>query len=87
MYYTYVLLSLKTKQFYTGYTSDLKKRLIQHSRGESTYTKTRGPYELVYYEACKDKGDAMAREIYLKSGMGKRYLKNRMNRFLGALTG
>ena len=40
----------------------------------------------VYYEACLNKLDAMAREKYLKSGMGKRYIKNRLKRFL-PLTG
>ncbi|PIY96439.1 MAG: excinuclease ABC subunit C, partial [Candidatus Kerfeldbacteria bacterium CG_4_10_14_0_8_um_filter_42_10] len=41
---------------------------------------------LIYYEACLNKDDAFARERYLKSGMGKRYLKNRLKRFL-SLTG
>jgi hypothetical protein len=40
----------------------------------------------VYYEACINEDDAKAREKYLKSGMGKRYLKNRLKRFL-SLTG
>ena len=50
------------------------------------YTSGRGPYRLVYYEACNNIEDALARELYLKSGMGKRYIKNRIRRFL-SLTG
>ena len=30
----------------------------------------------------KSQEDAIAREKYLKSGMGKRYVKNRIKRFL-----
>ena len=86
LYYVYVLQSKKTGDFYTGYTSDLRKRLSEHSEGRSSYTKSRGPYELVYFEACRDSNDAAMRERYLKSGMGKRYLKNRNKRFL-TLTG
>jgi putative endonuclease len=86
MYYVYVLRSLKSKDFYTGFTSDLRKRFDEHNSGRSKYTSVRGPYELVYYEACMNKIDAVAREKYLKTGMGKRYLKNRVKRFL-ALTG
>lgn len=86
MHYAYVLRSLKSGQLYTGFTSNLRKRFYEHSRGLSPYTKSRGPYELIYYEACMDANDAVAREKYLKTGMGKRYLKNRMKRFL-ALTG
>ena len=67
---------------YTGYTTDLRKRLKEHNEGSSRYTKGRGPYILIYYEACLDIEDAKARELYLKSGKGKRYLKSRLSRFL-----
>lgn len=86
MFYVYVLRSARSGRLYTGCTSDLRKRLSEHQVGKSTYTKTRGPYELIYYEACRDEKDAFTREKYLKTGMGKRYLSNRNKRFL-ALTG
>jgi len=86
MYYVYVLRSLSTDKFYTGATSDLRKRFKQHQSEEVYSTKGRGPFELIYYEACLNKSDAYAREKYLKTGMGKRFLKNRIKRFLG-LTG
>lgn len=86
MYYVYVLQSKKDRKWYTGFTDDLRKRFIEHNANKSRYTKNRGPFDLIYYEACKHKGDAKAREIYLKTGMGKRYLRNRLKRFL-ALTG
>lgn len=84
--YVYVIRSVKSGQFYTGYTSNLRKRLIEHNEGRSTYTKFRGPYQLIYYEACMNANDALAREKYLKTGTGKRYINNRIKRFL-ALTG
>lgn len=86
MFYIYVLRSTESGQFYTGYTSDLRKRLTEHQGSKAPYTKHRGPYELIYYEACMNESDARAREKYLKTGTGKRYLKNRVKRFL-ALTG
>lgn len=82
MYYTYVLQSKKDGRWYTGVTEDLRKRLIEHNDGQSQSTKGRGPFEIMYYEACVDGSDAFAREKYLKSGQGKRYLKNRLQRFL-----
>jgi putative endonuclease len=54
--------------------------------GRVSSTKERTPFELVYYEACLKEQDALAREKYLKSGMGQRYSKNRLKRFL-SLTG
>jgi len=86
MYYTYVLQSKKDGKWYTGFTQDLRKRFNEHQKGQSLYTKHRGPFRLVYYEACINEQDARSRERYLKSGMGKRYLKNRLKRFL-SLTG
>ena len=86
MYYVYVIRSNKDKQFYTGFTKDLQNRLQEHSAGRVPSTKGRGPFELIYYEACLNEQDALTREKYLKSGMGKRYLKNRLRRFL-SLTG
>lgn len=82
MFYTYILKSKKDGKLYTGYTNDLRKRFKQHNDGKSTYTKGKGPYELVYYEACLDEEDARSRELYLKSGRGKRFIKSRLNRFL-----
>ena len=86
MFYTYILRSTKDKKLYTGSTNDLRKRFNMRNKGKSSYTKYRGPFELIYYEACLNEKDARSREIYLKSGMGKRYLKNRLKRFL-SLTG
>jgi putative endonuclease len=78
MYYIYLLESLKDKTWYTGYTKDLKERVLIHNKGLNYSTKSRRPWKLLYYEACIHKKDARAREKYLKSGMGKRYLKNRL---------
>jgi len=80
-YYTYVLRSKKDNKLYTGFTNDLRKRLAEHNDGKSKYTKGKGPFVVIYYEACLSKERALLRELYLKSGMGKRYIKNR----LGAL--
>ncbi len=82
MYYTYVLLSLKDNLFYTGYTSDIGKRVLAHNNGEVTSTKYRRPLKLVYYEACINQQDATHREKYLKTTYGKRYIKNRLKKFL-----
>jgi len=44
-------------------------------------TRNRRPLELIYSEACKNEKDTIAREKYLKTGMGKRFLKNRLKVF------
>ena len=86
MVYTYVLKSKKDGKWYTGFTRNLRERFKQHNNNKVFSTKGRAPLELIYYEACANEHDAAAREKYLKSGMGKRYLKNRLKRSL-SLTG
>ncbi len=86
MYYTYVIQSKVDKKFYTGSTKDLRKRFNEHNSGKVSSTKNRGPFMLIYYEACLNEHDARYREKYLKSGLGKRYLKSRLKSFL-SLTG
>jgi len=86
MKYVYVLRSAKDGKWYTGCTEDLRKRFSDHNDGKVSSTKGRGPFELIYFEASLNSEDAFAREKYLKSGMGKRYLRNRLKRFL-SLTG
>jgi len=85
VYYVYVLASEVDGDWYTGSTPDLKRRIQRHNDGEVTSTKSRRPLKLIYYEACLSAADAIARERYLKSGMGKRYLKNRLKDYLAGL--
>jgi putative endonuclease len=80
MYYTYVLLSKKDNRLYTGFTGDLRKRFAAHNAGKIPATKNRGPFELIYYEACLSEQDATAREKYLKQAWGK-ISKKRLKRF------
>ena len=69
-YYTYVLLSLKDKKFYIGYTANLNKRIQKHMKGKVQTTKYRLPIKLVYYEACLTKENAIRREKQIKSYKG-----------------
>lgn len=86
MFYVYVLKNSENDNFYTGCTEDLRKRLMEHNNGKVTTTRKFRNWKVVYYEASLDIVDAFAREKYLKSGPGKRYLRQRLKRFL-SLTG
>lgn len=81
MYYTYVLVSQRDNKFYIGYTHDLKKRFKDHNDGKVPSTRARLPLKLIYYEACINEFDAKKRERYFKSGYGRRFLKNRLEKY------
>ncbi|AKP52904.1 GIY-YIG nuclease family protein [Cyclobacterium amurskyense] len=83
----YVLLSEYDGQFYTGYTSDLKVRVEHHNQGKVPSTSRRRPLKLIYWEGCLNQQDATRREKYLKSGNGKKYLRNRISNYFNNPTG
>jgi len=82
MYYTYVLQSKKDDKFYVGFTKNLKLRFEQHNKGLVESTKNRIPFNIIYYEACLDKNDALKREKYFKTYHGKMYLRKRLKSYL-----
>jgi len=81
-YYIYVLKSKKDDNFYVGYTNNLKSRFEQHSKGFVDSTRDRRPFVLIYSEACLAKRDATKREKYLKTYLGKLFLRNRLKSYL-----
>jgi putative endonuclease len=81
MWFVYLLSSKTTGKWYTGSTNNLRKRIERHNSGKNRSTKHGIPWEIIYFEVSLNMRDARAREKYLKSGMGKRYLKNRLKFF------
>jgi len=77
-YYTYVLRSQKDRKLYIGWTDNLIKRMEKHNKGQVEATKHRVPFKLVYYEACFSQANAIRREKALKTGFGRKYLKERL---------
>ena len=74
MWYVYVLRSLSNARFYTGSTNDLERRIAEHARGKSRYTRHAGPFELIHTEEYPTRLEARRRERFLKSGDGREQL-------------
>ena len=83
MYFVYVLISLKNKRLYKGFTEDLKQRLDEHNKGiGGRFTKNNRPYKLMFYEAFLSKKDAEKQEKFYKSGYGREVLKEKIKESL-----
>lgn len=83
MFYIYLLQSkVENREFYIGYTNDLKSRLLKHNQKLNFATKSYAPWKLIYYEACLEKTDAERREHYLKTSQGRRLIKRRLKDYL-----
>ena len=74
MYYAYVLKSTLDNRLYKGHTHNIEHRIKEHNSGKTKSTKGYIPWVLVYYETFQTKEEAMAREKYFKSGVGRAFL-------------
>lgn len=74
MFYVYILRSVSDKKLYIGYTENLQRRLKEHNSGNNFSTKTRLPLKIIYYEAYFNKEDAQERELFFKTGWGRKYI-------------
>ena len=64
--YMYVV-ECRDGSYYTGYTTDIKKRLAVHNSGKGAkYTRSRLPVKLIYAEGFENKEAAMSAEALLK---------------------
>ena len=79
MFFVYVLYSPKHNRTYTGLTANVQKRLSQHNLKHNKSTKAFGPWILIYQEEFKTRIEARKREKYLKSGIGREFVKTLLN--------
>jgi putative endonuclease len=66
-WYVYVLLCADTT-FYTGITTDLSRRILEHNGGRlgARYTRPRRPVRLAYFETFDGRSKASKREAAIK---------------------
>ncbi len=71
----YILFSAKDHLLYIGYSSNVELRLQKHNEGGVKSTAGRRPLMLIFTEYYLFKEDALKREGYFKTTMGKKALK------------
>lgn len=70
----YVIDSLKRNFRYVGITNNLNRRLRAHTKGGVRSTAAHNPFKIIYTEDFKNYAEAREREIFLKSGQGRKFL-------------
>lgn len=75
MGYTVYVLQDKEGKFYKGVTNDLDRRFHEHKSGHTQTTKKMKDLMVVYTEKYDNFDEARARELYLKTAAGRRFLK------------
>ncbi len=80
MFFVYVLYSVNFKKTYVGFTSDLDSRVKAHNhQANKGWTKRFMPWECIYFEEFHTKSQAMKREMELKTGKGRDFIKSLIN--------
>ena len=69
MFFVYVLRNKETGEHYIGSCEDFDRRMDEHRRKKTSY-------KLIYKEIRPTRFDALKREMYFKSGNGRRALKS-----------
>jgi putative endonuclease len=75
MYYTYILMSIKSNKRYIGYCQNIEERIFRHNQGREKSTKSGKPWILIYKEIFATRSDAMRREKQFKSYKGGQAFK------------
>ncbi len=80
--FVYILKSRKDGSYYVGTTNNLEDRLNRHNQGRSKFTKTKRPWELVYFEEHPDRSSAMKKEYALKRHKSREHIETFVKQYL-----
>lgn len=73
-YFVYVIVSEK-KYIYVGISADVERRFFEHQSGKNKTTRPYRPFRFIHKEEFLTRAEARVREKYLKSGIGKEWIK------------
>jgi len=85
MFFTYILESEKSQKWYFGHCSSLTQRVKDHNMGQTTSTRNKGPWKLIFARQFDSKLEANRFELKLKKLRNKEYIKREFRQyFIGA---
>jgi putative endonuclease len=76
MFIVFAIKSETRNYIYVGLTQNLDERLKRHNRGYERTTKPYRPFKMIHKEVFATRAEAREREKYLKSGIGKEFLRS-----------
>jgi len=76
LFYVYAISSDIRNYIYVGLTNNLERRFAEHNSGKNKTTRPYRPFVLIHSESFETREEARQREKYLKSGIGKEFLKS-----------
>ena len=77
MFYVYAISSLQRTYIYVGITNNFDRRIDEHQKGYNKTTRAYRTFRVILVEKYETRQGARKREKYLKSGVGKEFLKSK----------
>lgn len=77
-YLVYILRSQSYPKTYVGHTNNLERRLNDHNKGYSLFSRNYRPWIVMYTETFNSLFEAIKREKYFKSAAGRRWMKKKL---------
>ena len=71
----YILFSESFNKHYTGFTSNIEQRMLSHNQLGKDWSAKYRPWKIIYTKEFEIKKEAMEYEKWLKSGVGRAFLK------------
>ena len=81
MYFTYIIESLGSGQWYYGHSNDVERRLDEHNSGQNKSTRSKGPWKLVFKRMFESRIEASRFELELKRLRNKEYVRRAFEQF------
>ncbi|XLS28612.1 GIY-YIG nuclease family protein [Flavobacteriaceae bacterium M23B6Z8] len=76
----YILFSKIYHKTYVGFTQNLIARFRSHNElGTKGWTRNYRPWMVIHLEVYLSKSEAIKREKFLKSGIGREWIKNQID--------
>jgi len=88
-FFVYILYSEKNNKSYVGFTADLFKRMKQHNfsvENKRAFTYRFRPWLLIHFETFSSKSQALMREKWFKSGIGREHRDRIISEFFQKLS-
>lgn len=75
LYIVYILYSKNAQKHYTGFTTNFTQRILSHNQLGKDWTAKYRPWELIYKKEFNNKFEAMSNEKWLKTGVGRDFVR------------
>lgn len=81
IYYTYIIESQSSSNWYIGHSDNTDRRLVEYNAGQNKSTRGKGPWKLIFLKSFNSKIEAIRFELKLKKLRNKDYIRKEFSEY------